>query len=246
MMYSGKCLLPYRNLYWVVGCLGTWFKKKNYFRTCRTWPSCEPKTSSSHWKCQLYPIAKEICEERRQKDTGTALGRIYLSQRPGVLLDQACSEGHTTFRNSPLEEILGQGRQHLAETGREGDFILSDSLTGFCGTSVWTLFDHLDDPVKPPPPWFSGSAGSWPMWDCLSSPTWQPAPNFTWPCGWTSFGHPPGNIHRKQPKSQKKKKLKDKSILTDGCSHTEFWSRESRSPHKGKLETSRHRYPCSR
>lgn len=152
MMYSGKCLLPYRNLYWVVGCLGTWFKKKNYFRTCRTWPSCEPKTSSSHWKCQLYPIAKEICEERRQKDTGTALGRIYLSQRPGVLLDQACSEGHTTFRNSPLEEILGQGRQHLAETGREGDFILSDSLTGFCGTSVWTLFDHLDDPVKPPPP----------------------------------------------------------------------------------------------
>lgn len=45
----------------------------------------------------------------------------YLSCVLHVFLNQGSCEGHATLRDGPVEEVLGQGRQHLAGewTGRE-------------------------------------------------------------------------------------------------------------------------------
>ena len=49
-------------------------------------------------------------QESRAKGVGTGQCETYLSCSLHVRLDQDRSEGHTTLRDGPVEEILGQGR----------------------------------------------------------------------------------------------------------------------------------------
>lgn len=48
----------------------------------------------------------------------------YLSCSLHVLPDQASSEGHATLRDGPVEEVLGQGRQHLGAESGEMESVL--------------------------------------------------------------------------------------------------------------------------
>lgn len=48
----------------------------------------------------------------------------YLSCSLHVLPDQGNSEGHATLRDGPVEEVLGQGRQHLGAESGEMESVL--------------------------------------------------------------------------------------------------------------------------
>lgn len=41
-------------------------------------------------------------------------GKTYLSDWPNILGKQSRNEDHTTLRNSPVVEVLGQWGQHLS------------------------------------------------------------------------------------------------------------------------------------
>ena len=77
---------------------------------------------SLHWDLVWFrpkSLGKKDCQglqKSRRKAMGAAQGRSYLSDRFDIFPDHTRGEGHTTLRNGPVEEVLGQRRQHL--TGR--------------------------------------------------------------------------------------------------------------------------------